>query len=243
MAKTAQLYRMQTDKHVCPYGLKSRDLLKRQGYQVDDHLLETREQTDAFKKEHEVDTTPQTFIDDKRIGGYTDLLAFFGKEKSEDDDTSYTPVVAIFSMTALMTVALALSRQETASLYSVFITFIALSMCVLAIQKLRDLEAFSLSFVTYDLLAMRRTEYAYVYAFLEAYAGSAMLGGVNAWLVAPIALFIGGVGAVSVFKAVYIDKRELKCACVGGDSNVPLGFLSLTENVMMVVAGASMLVL
>jgi hypothetical protein len=46
--------------------------------------------------------------------------------------------------------------------------------------------------------------------------------------------FVSQLGAVSVFKAVYIDKRELKCACVGGESNVPLGFVSLTENVMMV---------
>ena len=37
-----------------------------------------------------------------------------------------------------------------------------------------------------------------------------------------------------MFKAVYIDKRELKCACVGGSSNVPLGFVSLTENLMMI---------
>ena len=53
----------------------------------------------------------------------------------------------------------------------------------------------------------------------------------------PVSLFIGTIGAVSVFKAVYIDKRELKCACVGGNSNVPLGFVSLTENVMMMVMG------
>ena len=39
---------------------------------------------------------------------------------------------------------------------------------------------------------------------------------------------------MSVFKAVYIDRRELKCACVGGGSNVPLGFVSLTENLMMI---------
>jgi hypothetical protein len=58
----------------------------------------------------------------------------------------------------------------------------------------------------------------------------------------PVALFIGTVGAVSVFKAVYIDKRELKCACVGGDTNVPLGFVSLTENVMMVAMAIWMLV-
>jgi len=43
-----------------------------------------------------------------------------------------------------------------------------------------------------------------------------------------------GVGDEAREKAVYIDKRELKCACVGGDSNVPLGFVSLTENLMMI---------
>ncbi len=35
-------------------------------------------------------------------------------------------------------------------------------------------------------------------------------------------------------QAVYIQKRELKCTCVGGASNVPLGFVSLTENLMMI---------
>jgi hypothetical protein len=43
-----------------------------------------------------------------------------------------------------------------------------------------------------------------------------------------------------VFKAVYVDKRKLKCACVGGSSNVPLGFVSLSENVMMVALAAWM---
>jgi hypothetical protein len=42
-------------------------------------------------------------------------------------------------------------------------------------------------------------------------------------------------------KAVYLDKRELKCACVGGGSNVPLGSVSLTENVMMVAMAVWML--
>ena len=54
------------------------------------------------------------------------------------------------------------------------------------------------------------------------------------WLSIPVSLFIGTIGTVSVFKAVYIDKRELKCACVGGNSRVPLGFVSLTENLAMI---------
>ena len=89
-------------------------------------------------------------------------------------------------------------------------------------------------FLNYDLFAQRWVRYSYVYPFAEALAGILMMAGALMWLSIPVALFIGTVGAVSVFKAVYIDKRELKCACVGGDSNVPLGFVSLTENLMMV---------
>ena len=55
--------------------------------------------------------------------------------------------------------------------------------------------------------------------------------------VIPIALFIGTVGAVSVIKAVYIDRRSLRCACVGGNSNVPLGAVSLDVTVLAVGAG------
>jgi hypothetical protein len=79
--------------------------------------------------------------------------------------------------------------------------------------------------------------YGYIYPFAEALAGVLMIAGALLWIAAPVALFIGTVGAVSVFKAVYIDKRELKCACVGGGSNVPLGFVSLTENLMMMFMG------
>lgn len=58
----------------------------------------------------------------------------------------------------------------------------------------------------------------------------------------PVAFVIGTIGAISVFKAVYIDRRELKCACVGGDSNVPLGLISLTENLMLIAMAVWMLI-
>jgi len=100
--------------------------------------------------------------------------------------------------------------------------------------KLQDVERFSSMFLNYDLLAKRWVPYATIYPFAEGLAGVLMAADVLMWVSVPVALFIGSIGAVSVFKAVYIDRRELKCACVGGSSNVPLGFLSLTENVMMV---------
>ena len=240
MAKSAQLYRMATDEHICPFGLKSKDLLERQGFEVDDHLLTSRADTDTFKQKYDVKTTPQTFIDDERIGGYDELREYFNKSPAGQQGTTYTPVIAIFAVNLLLSLAFSLSGAGL-SMYTLEL-FVALTMAVLAIQKLQDLNSFSNSFITYDLLAMKVIPYAYVYPFLEAFVGVAMIASLPVYLVAPISLFIGSVGAISVIKAVYIDKRELKCACVGGDSNVPLGFISLTENLFMIAAGIWMLV-
>jgi glutaredoxin len=239
--RRATLYRMVMKEHVCPYGLKARHLLKSQGYAVEDHWLTTREETDAFKAQHGVVTTPQTFIDGQRIGGYDDLRRFFGKRVRDPKALTYTPVIAVFGVAALM--AFAVSQAAFDALFTVRAAewFVAFSMSLLAMLKLRDLETFSSMFLGYDLLAKRWVPYAYIYPFAELVAGILMAAGALTWLSAPIGLFIGGIGAVSVFKAVYIDKRTLKCACVGGDSNVPLGFVSLTENLMMIAMAIWML--
>ena len=235
--KQATLYRMVMDKHVCPFGLKSLDLLKREGYEVEDKWLTSREQTDAFKDKHDVETTPQTFINETRIGGYDALRQHFGKKVKSKDETSYQPVLAVFGVAALL--ALAISWMSGEGLLSIRTAelFIAISMSILALLKLQDVESFSTMFLNYDLLARRVVPYSYVYPFGELLAGVLMVAGAMLWLAIPVALFIGTVGAVSVLKAVYIDKRELKCACVGGGSNVPLGFVSLTENLMMIAMG------
>jgi hypothetical protein len=140
----------------------------------------------------------------------------------------------LFAMAAAMAASLSWMMTGGLPLIATAESFIAISMCLLAMLKLQDVEKFSSMFLNYDLLAKRWVPYAYLYPFLEALAGLLMLGHFLPWLSVPVALTIGTIGAVSVFKAVYIEKRELKCACVGGSSNVPLGFVSLTENLMMV---------
>ena len=240
--KKAVLYRMETDQHICPFGLKSKDLLKRKGYTVEDHMLRTREETDKFMEANDVKTTPQTFIGGKRIGGYDDLRAFFKLPPVQNDKTTYQPVIAVFAVTLLMALSTCWAFKGEFIFGISIELFVAYSMCVLAILKIQDLYAFSNQFITYDLIGQRFVPYAYIYPFVELFAGVLMIALVYIYIAAPAALFIGGVGAVSVVKAVYVDKRKLKCACVGGNSNVPLGFLSLTENLMMVGMGIWMLV-
>src|SRR5215213_3345493 len=142
MAQHATLYRMVMDKHVCPYGLKSKDLLRRKGFTIDDRWLNTREETEAFKTENNVKTTPQTFIDGKRIGGYDDLRRHFGKAVTDPNAVTYKPVIAVFSVTALM--ALATSYAAFGNPFTIRTAewFIAFSMCVLAMLKLQNVETF-----------------------------------------------------------------------------------------------------
>ncbi|WP_170005174.1 MauE/DoxX family redox-associated membrane protein [Pseudopontixanthobacter vadosimaris] len=225
--------------HVCPYGLKTVDLLKREGFKVEDHHLSSREETDAFKEKHGVGTTPQTFIAGRRIGGYDDLREHFGKSRSqpEEGETSYQPVIAILGMAFLLGLAISWYAFDTVFTVQAVEWFVSVSMVLLAVQKLQDIRSFSTMFLNYDLLAKRWVRYGFIYPFGEALAGILMVAHALPIVSVPISLFIGTVGAISVYKAVYIDRRELKCACVGGSSNVPLGFVSLTENLFMIGMG------
>ena len=200
--RQAVLYRMVMPDHTCPYGLKARHLLKSRGYQVEDHWLKTREETDAFKAQHDVKTTPQTFIDGVRIGGHDDLRRYLGLKVPDPKAKSYTPVLVVFAVTALMALALSYASFGNPLTMRAGEWFIGLSMMALAMLKLQNLESFATMFLNYDLLAKRWVPYGRVYPFAELGAGALMVAGVFTWLSAPVALIIGGIGAVSVIKAV-----------------------------------------
>lgn len=78
--KTATLYRMVLPEHTCPFGVRARQMLDDAGYQVEEHILQSRADVDAFKDEHGVATTPQVFIGGDRIGGSSDLESYLAKD-------------------------------------------------------------------------------------------------------------------------------------------------------------------
>jgi amino acid transporter len=64
-------------------------------------------------------------------------------------------VVAVFATALLMALAATWASLGTLASVRSVEWFIAFSMCILAILKLRDLENFSNMFLGYDLLAQR----------------------------------------------------------------------------------------
>ncbi|MEO0445842.1 MAG: glutaredoxin [Verrucomicrobiota bacterium] len=241
MKKQASIYRMVTPIHLCPWGIKAKDLLRRNGYEVADHLLESPEASHSYKEAHGYSETPQIFLEGSHLGGYDDLRTHLGLSPDPGEGTTYQPVVAVFAVTFGMAVATGWAMEQF-SLIRVLELFVAFSMCVLGILKCQNLLSFSTGFVQYDLLARRYVPYSFVYPFIEVGAGILMIAGWATLIVAPVVLVVSTMGAISVIKAVYLEKRDLNCACVGGGSRVPLGFLSLSENLMMMTLAIWMMV-
>ncbi len=78
--KQATLYRMVLADHQCPFGRRAKEMLEAAGYEVDEHVLTTREEVDAYKEQEDVPTTPQVFIGGERVGGSDALEAYLAKQ-------------------------------------------------------------------------------------------------------------------------------------------------------------------
>ena len=76
----ATLYRMVLPDHTCPFGVRAKELLEDAGYEIDDRVLSSREQVEAFEEQQGVETTPQVFIEGERIGGSDDLERYLSDE-------------------------------------------------------------------------------------------------------------------------------------------------------------------
>ncbi len=81
--RTATLTRMVLPDHECPFGIRARDMLEQAGYTIDEHILSTREDVDAFKAERGLATTPLIEIDGETIGGSKDLETYLANAPAD----------------------------------------------------------------------------------------------------------------------------------------------------------------
>ena len=81
--RTATLTRMVLPNHECPFGVRAKAMLEQAGFEVDEHILSSRDAVEAFKAEHGVATTPLIEIDGETIGGSNDLEAWLAKADAD----------------------------------------------------------------------------------------------------------------------------------------------------------------
>ena len=144
---------------------------------------------------------------------------------------SFIPLTAVFGTSFLITITLLKSFQ----------IFMGISICLLAMLKLMDIESFGISFKKYDLISSRFNQWIYIYPFCELLIGISFLLSAPFSPIILVAFILGIIGMASVFKAVYLDKLKLNCACIGGYAKTPLGIISFIENLLMASMSALIL--
>jgi copper chaperone CopZ len=120
-------------------------------------------------------------------------------------------------------------------------SFMAGFFLVFSFFKFLDLKSFAASYSMYDLLAMKLPAYGRIYPFIELALGIAFLTGFNTAITGWTTLVVIGFSSIGVIRSV-LDKKKIKCACLGAVFSFPMSTVTIVEDLLMVAMAAAMLI-
>lgn len=126
------------------------------------------------------------------------------------------------------------------NLSEAMLDFMGLFYMVFSFFKLLDVKGFVQSFRRYDPLAMRLPVYAWVYPFMELILGLFFLTHFQLAIALWMTVIILGITTVGVSK-VLLDKKAIRCACLGTTMKLPMTEATFIENAIMLVMAFVML--
>jgi hypothetical protein len=94
----------------------------------------------------------------------------------------------------------------------------------------------------YDVIARKFPTWAYIYAFTELLLGIAFLTNFNPLITNSITLVVMSISIVGVLQTV-LQKKTIKCACLGGVFNLPMSTVTIIEDGLMIIMSWSMLLM
>ncbi|GAB2618754.1 hypothetical protein GCM10027035_13690 [Emticicia sediminis] len=120
--------------------------------------------------------------------------------------------------------------------------FMAGFFIVFSFFKFLNLKAFAESYAMYDLLAMKIPTYGFIYPFIELGLGLAYLTSFQPQFTNWATVIIMGFSSIGVIQSV-IDKRKIRCACLGTVFNLPMSTVTIIEDLLMVGMAILMLII
>ncbi|HWY34159.1 MAG TPA: MauE/DoxX family redox-associated membrane protein, partial [Nitrosopumilaceae archaeon] len=152
---------------------------------------------------------------------------------------SYWPVLSVFIYISGITFVLEWMQGSFVGMRWMQ-HFMAGFFLVFSFFKFLNLNGFADSYAMYDIIAMRIKAWAYVYAFIELGLGISYLAGFNPFVINLVTLIIMSVSITGVIKSV-VNKKKIRCACLGDVFNLPMSTLTIIEDVLMILMSAGML--
>lgn len=165
-------------------------------------------------------------------------MPVFEEEKKTWFET-YKPVLLIFAYITGITLLIQIAMGEfmwmewmNHFMAGFFITF--------SFFKLLNLSGFADSYMSYDIIAKRWRGWGYVYAFVELGLGTAYLMNFDPIITNIVTLFVMGLSIIGVLQSV-LNKRKIKCACLGDIFNLPMSTITIIEDGLMIGMSVIML--
>lgn len=119
--------------------------------------------------------------------------------------------------------------------------FMAGFFLVFSFFKLLNLKGFAESYAMYDIVAKRIKSYGYFYAFIELGLGISYLIGFSALITNLITAVVMSISIIGVLQSV-LNKRKIKCACLGDVFNLPMSTITIIEDALMITMSLIMLI-
>jgi copper chaperone CopZ len=164
-----------------------------------------------------------------------------GAAQDDKSEESLYPLFLIVAFIAGVTVLIALATGDW-SAEPIMRHFMAGFFITFAFFKLLDPPGFVSAYRGYDLIARKVPAWGWVYPFVELALGVAYLLAFAMIVTNVVTLVLMLVGAAGVLKAL-LDKRAIRCACLGTALNLPMTKVTLVEDLTMAAMAGGMLVL
>jgi len=162
------------------------------------------------------------------------------EQESKSWIRTYKPVLLIFAYITTVTVLV--------QVYSGFFDwmqwmnhFMAGFFITFSFFKLLNPSGFADSYATYDIIAKRWRGYGYVYAITELMLGLAFVVNFNPVLTNTVTLIVMTTSLIGVLQTI-LNKRKIKCACLGDVFNLPMSTITVIEDGLMIGMSAFMLI-
>ena len=162
-------------------------------------------------------------------------------EQTKSWFVTYKPVLLIFTyifsattLLELMAESIDISRWMRHFMAGFFLTF--------SFFKMLNLQGFKDSYLMYDIIARKFSAWGYVYAFTELLLGIAFLINFNPIITNSVTFVVMSVSIIGVLKTV-LDKKTIKCACLGDVFNLPMSTVTIIEDGLMIVMSLGMLIM
>jgi len=201
-------------------------------------IISMKSNLDISKLQHAL---PSKFhIEEKMID---DSYAFINESSIESDQekSKLQQLKPLLIILIYISIASILMNYENWNSVEAMLDFMGMFYIVFSFFKMLDLKGFPESFRMYDPLAKRLPIYGWIYPFIETGLGLMLLMRFEIKIALIITLIVLGITTIGVTKTL-LDKKSIRCACLGTALKLPMTEATFIENIIMIAMAISMLV-